>query len=245
MLLARAQSALLRHDTELPEEEDAGEQVVPNVVDTLQHFEGADVTLGRDEVFRIFLALKQLSEQQPLASANFWGKIFGTQANYIVAECSFREGEEPEQLQEDPNEAEAPEEPADEQEEDAENEEGAPPKPPVSKFKPPPKMPVEPFGQGANKKVYFVCNEPGQPWTMLSLVTPEQIAVARTTQRLFTGRLDAPIVTYPKFPGAEAEFLRAQIARITAGTHVSPLGLFTFDEEEEDEDEDGAFCGRG
>ena len=46
------------------------------------------------------------------------------------------------------------------------------------------------------------------------------------------------VTCYPPFPGSEANLLRAQIARISAGTHISPLGFYQFDDEEE-EDEDG------
>lgn len=45
------------------------------------------------------------------------------------------------------------------------------------------------------------------------------------------------VVSYPPFPGSEAEYLRAQIARISATTHVSPLNFYMFEEEEEEEDE--------
>ena len=45
-------------------------------------------------------------------------------------------------------------------------------------------------------------------------------------------------MSYPPFPGNEANYLRAQIARISAGTHISPIGYYMFDEEEEEE-EDG------
>uniref|UniRef100_A0AAZ3QXF9 Radial spoke head component 4A n=1 Tax=Oncorhynchus tshawytscha TaxID=74940 RepID=A0AAZ3QXF9_ONCTS len=55
-----------------------------------------------------------------------------------------------------------------------------------------------------------------------------------------TGRLDAPIISYPPFPGNEANYLRAQIARISAGTQVSPLGFYQFAEEEGEEEEEGA-----
>ena len=48
----------------------------------------------------------------------------------------------------------------------------------------------------------------------------------------------AQVVSCPPFPGNEANYLRAQIARITAGTNVSPVGFYQFDEEEE-EPEDG------
>lgn len=59
------------------------------------------------------------------------------------------------------------------------------------------------------------------------------------------------IHTFPPFPGSEKNYLRAQIARIGAATHVSPIGYFTFgggeqedeeieeDEEEEEEEVEG------
>ncbi|XP_076850882.1 radial spoke head protein 6 homolog A-like isoform X1 [Brachyhypopomus gauderio] len=64
--------------------------------------------------------------------------------------------------------------------------------------------------------------------------------VARQIRKFFTGRLDAPIVSYPPFPGNEANYLRAQIARISASTQVSPLGFYHFGEEEGEEEEEGA-----
>ena len=54
----------------------------------------------------------------------------------------------------------------------------------------------------------------------------------------FTGRLDCPIVCYPPFPGNESNYLRAMIARISAGTHISPIGFYKFDEENEGEGEE-------
>ena len=45
------------------------------------------------------------------------------------------------------------------------------------------------------------------------------------------------VVSFPPFPGNEANYLRAQIGRISAGTHISPLGFYQFDEEEEEEEE--------
>lgn len=47
------------------------------------------------------------------------------------------------------------------------------------------------------------------------------------------------VVSYPPFPGNEANYLRAQIARISATTHISPLGYYMFEEEEDEEDEGG------
>lgn len=46
------------------------------------------------------------------------------------------------------------------------------------------------------------------------------------------------IVTYPAFPGQEKHYLRAQIARISAATHVSPVGFYKFSGGEEDEEEE-------
>ena len=47
-------------------------------------------------------------------------------------------------------------EPANPDEEPTEGQEDLPPK---SNYKPPPLIPKEEFGTGANKKVYFVCND--------------------------------------------------------------------------------------
>ena len=57
-------------------------------------------------------------------------------------------------------------------------------------------------------------------------------------KKYFTGRLESPIVCYPPFPGNESNYLRAMIARISAGTHISPIGFYKFDEENEGEGEE-------
>lgn len=69
-------------------------------------------------------------------------------------------------------------------------------------------------------------------------VTPEQITISRKIRKFLTGRLETPIVSYPPFPGNEANYLRAQIARISAGTHISPTGYYKFDEENEGDGEE-------
>lgn len=43
-------------------------------------------------------------------------------------------------------------------------------------------------------------------------------------------------MSHPPFPGLEKNLLRAQIARISAATTVSPIGYFRFDDNEEEED---------
>ncbi|XP_043583152.1 radial spoke head protein 6 homolog A isoform X1 [Bombus pyrosoma] len=108
---------------------------------------------------------------------------------------------------------------------------------PTHSWVPPTEVPPERIGTGANTKVYFVCNEPGlDKWIELPPVTPQQIVIARQIVRYCTGNLETPYHTFPPFPGTEKNYLRAQIARISATTQVSPIGFFTFgagDEEEE------------
>ena len=80
-------------------------------------FAEAGINLGPDETFRIYLALKRLTESNPLSSCRFWGKIQGTKQNYIIAETQFREGE-------DDLEDEEEEDEENNEEEDEENNEG-------------------------------------------------------------------------------------------------------------------------
>lgn len=219
------------------EPEEDVETPLPNLMELCFFFEQAGVGLNREEVIRIWLALKNLVDTHNLQHVRFWGKIFGTEQNYYVAEVEYREGEE-DQEEEEGDDEDAHEEETTEKEDAEEGEEEAEeddtPKP---DFKPPPVVPREENRTGPNKKVYFVCNDPGKLWSKLPPVTPAQIVTSRQIKKFLTGRLDAPVVSYPPFPGNESNYLRAQIARISAGTHISPLGFYQFDEEEEEEEE--------
>lgn len=150
--------------------------------------------------------------------------------NCIAAEVEFHEGEDEERVEE---------EDVIEQRDngDSEGEEGDEDELPRSSYKAPQVIPRVESRTGANKYVYFVCNEPGRPWVKLPPVTPAQIVIARKIKKIFTGQLDHPIVSYTPFPGNESNYLRAQIARISAGTHVHRLGFYQFGEEREDEQE--------
>lgn len=106
---------------------------------------------------------------------------------------------------------------------------------------PPPEEP----GEGTNKFVFFVTNDPKSDWIRLPHVTPEQIVVARQIRKFFTGYLTSRVNSFPKFPGIEMNLLRAQIARISAGTQVSPAGYFRFDEGEEADDAFDIAAGQG
>ncbi|NXP45247.1 RSH4A protein, partial [Heliornis fulica] len=218
-------------------EEEIGESPLPNVMETAFYFEQAGIGLSKDEYYHIFLALKKLISVQPIQTCRFWGKILGLEMNYIVAEVQYHEGEEDKET-EDEEVTEEGGKGADRVEDEDEEKEKED-EPPKSTYKPPPVTPKEENGTGANKYVYFVCNEPGEPWVKLPSVTPAQIVCARKIKKFFTGRLDAPVVSFPPFPGNEANYLRAQIARISAGTQISPAGFYWFAEEGDEEGEEG------
>ncbi|NXF96809.1 RSH4A protein, partial [Eubucco bourcierii] len=223
-------------------EEETENTPLPNVMETAFYFEQGGIGLSKDEYYHILLALKNLISVHPIQTCRFWGKILGLEMNYIIAEVQCQEGEEEETEEEEVTEEEGKE--IDEVEDEDEEEEKED-KPPESTYRPPPVTPKEENGTGANKYVYFVCNEPGTPWVKLPPVTPAQIVCARKIKKFFTGRLDAPVVSFPPFPGNEANYLRAQIARISAGTHISPIGFYQFAEEEEEEEEEEEGGGKG
>ncbi|KAJ8275671.1 hypothetical protein COCON_G00074230 [Conger conger] len=241
-LLAEQQKTLFTRGSgdDVEPEEELVETPLPNLAEQSFYLEQAGVGLPREELQRIHLALKQLVDAQPLQTCRFWGKILGTQANYLVAEVDFREGEEEDEegLQEDGADEEEKEGGAGDEDEEEATEEIDPL--PVSAYKPPPAVPKEENHTGVNKFTYFVCREPGLPWVRLPPVTPAQITAARQIRRFFTGNLDAPIISYPPFPGNETNYLRALVARISAGTQVSPLGFYQFGEEEGEEEEEAA-----
>lgn len=93
--------------------------------------------------------------------------------------------------------------------------------------------PAEPLGSGTNEFQYFVCHRLGDAaFTRLPDARPEHIRAARALKRLLVGHLAAPVSTFPPFPWTEAEFLRAQIARIGAATVLAPAGWFSQEEDE-------------
>lgn len=98
-------------------------------------------------------------------------------------------------------------------------------------------IPSEPHGVGTNQYTYFVTNSPGLPWIKLPDVKPATIDHARKIRWFFTGCLSAPVNVFPPFVGLEKDYLRAQIARITATTHISPAGFFILAESETEEGE--------
>ncbi|XP_053552241.1 radial spoke head protein 6 homolog A [Bombina bombina] len=177
---ADMQRALFSHGTgegqETEGDADIGDSPLPNLLDLSQLLQQAGVSLGRDEVVKICLALKRLVDTHPLQYCRLWGKMLGTEGGYLVAEVQFREGEDDEAEERGEEEENEVEEPEHEDEEETEEAEDLPPK---STYRPPPVIPMEEYGKGANKYVYYVCSEAGTEWVRLPQVTPAQICAAR------------------------------------------------------------------
>lgn len=77
------------------------ETPLPNLMELCFYFEQAGIGLNREEMIRIWLALKSLVDNHPLQHVRFWGKIFGREQNYYVAEVEYREGDEEEEEEEE------------------------------------------------------------------------------------------------------------------------------------------------
>ena len=59
-------------------------------------FEWAGVSLGEDEVFRLYKSVKRLGQLSGAHSLRFWGKLFGTFSDYYVVEGEAKEADESE-----------------------------------------------------------------------------------------------------------------------------------------------------
>jgi len=194
---------------------------VANVVGESALYDAAGLGSGlsRRNSVALYLGMKKLAAKDAdLKSVRLFGVVFGTQRDYLVCEGQY--GEEY---------AEPEEEPAPENEEGEEEEDGP---------KPPPPVPAEPVGQGANKYVYYVAEQYGNgcfdKWVKLPKLRPECVMAARRIKKMFSGNLEAPISSYPPFPGVEKDYLRAQIGRIAAGATACVKGMFIKDEEDEE-----------
>lgn len=214
------------------EDEENSFTCLPDIGELAYFFEQGSVGLGRDEWVRVYFALKKLCGSYNLSACRFWGKILGIEKNYYIAEILYRDDEDLED--DDMLRNQRVEEEDDDEEDELE-------KLPQSQYKQPPQIPTEMPGMpGVNKFTYFVCNEPGDEWLKLPNCTPEQIQTSRKVTKYLTGNLNAPIVSFPQFPGKERHLLRTQIARISAATIIAPMTYYQFDEEEEVDDEEMA-----
>jgi hypothetical protein len=99
-------------------------------------------------------------------------------------------------------------------------------------------IPAEEIGHGVNRHVYYACTNLCDDWIELPSATPHQINVSRRIRKYLTGNLDAEMCSYPSFPGTERHYLRALIARISAGTHVAPQNYFKIERDDDGEESD-------
>lgn len=81
-------------------------------------------------------------------------------------------------------------------------------------------------GVGINENVYWITSDLLKDWHKLPDARAIDIVEARQLKKVLTGNLDTPVNGYPFFGGKERNYLRAQIARITASTVIVPGGVF-------------------
>ncbi|KAM3137989.1 hypothetical protein pb186bvf_009884 [Paramecium bursaria] len=92
---------------------------------------------------------------------------------------------------------------------------------------------VEARGSGVNTKSYWATTDIlSNDWIELPLVYPQHITTARQIRYIFTGNLEADVITNPYFFGKEKHLLKAQIVRITQSTQIAPKGQFTLREDD-------------
>ncbi|EPY36859.1 flagellar radial spoke component [Strigomonas culicis] len=183
----------------------------------------ANCGLAESEAFLLDRSITRLAMEKNLQEIRFVGKVFGTKRNYYVLSTQryVKEGEK------------------------VYKEVNTMPKPPRKKCVV--AVQAEPGYIGCNRLSFWVTSFPSAEWVLLPDVTPQQINASRAIKRLFTGNLEAEVVSSPPFPWSEAVYLRAQLSRIVSSTFIAPQGaleeaeeLEEEDLEDEDEDEEAA-----
>ncbi|ESL10500.1 flagellar radial spoke component [Trypanosoma rangeli SC58] len=173
---------------------------------------GCGVT--EEEAFLLDRSITTLAMKKKLGEVRFFGKIFGTKGDYYVV-SSQRYLEEGEKVYKEVNTM---------------------PRPARRKLEVP--VQPEPGFVGVNRLSFWVTSHPAAEWKLLPDVTPQQILAGRRIKRLFTGDLNAAVISSPPFEWNEAIYLRVQLSRIASGTYIAPLGALEEPEEDAEEEED-------
>ncbi|CAH8840240.1 unnamed protein product [Trichobilharzia szidati] len=204
--------------------------------------EQAGIGFPQEEVINLSLSVRNFLKSVPSNSVRFWGKYLGTCKCYYILEVEELQPavKPPDSFKVQTNLMES--------ESTARSDVALSERLavldldplPKSEWKSQPSIPPEESGKGTNRKAYYVCNILGEKWIRLPDVTPEQIVTSRMIKYFCTGNLEAEINSYPTFPGTEKNFLRAQIARISGSTIISPINYYQFNEDEEEEMEEDA-----
>jgi radial spoke head protein 4A len=155
------------------------------------------VGLGRELSGQIAQSLHALAAAHPeYKSVRFWGRIFGVKRDYFIAEGYLA-------------------------------------KHPKPKFSKPAAPGLWQWAAGKrdvekavhhNRYRYHVCHRVGDAWVLLPDVLHSQIVTAQKIKKLVTGDLAAAVASFPVFEGTEANYLRAQIARISSEALFAPSG---------------------
>lgn len=82
----------LPEDAEQPDWDAAA---FPDLIQQAKTLEWAGVSLGEEDLYRIVCSLQQLAAQKSLTAVRLFGKIFGTQKDYIIAEAKVPSHPEP------------------------------------------------------------------------------------------------------------------------------------------------------
>jgi len=168
---------------------------VPDVLEDMSFFEWAGVGLPREESYKLMLAMAELKQENAdLGSIRLFGKVLGTGSDYYVLEATYADGCAPAA-------------------------DASAPRTWDGKSGP---VPDEAPGTGLNQCCYFVSNDVSAPFVQLPHTTPAQVVASAQVKKFLSGDLEADVACYPTFPGKEKHFLRAQLARIAAGTVLAP-----------------------
>ncbi|XP_061395610.1 radial spoke head protein 4 homolog A-like [Musca vetustissima] len=205
-------------------------------------------SISSEDIFQLACSMDRIQTHPCIRQCRFWGMINGLKASYYIVEALLTNEEidsrflqmhkEIEEMQwRMPEEVKLPSHigpeltpgsvgwenyPADELDK------MIPPAMPIPTVKTEElfDIPPEPIGRGVNRFSYFVVNSLSDEWIELPICTPKQIVISRKIKKFLTGDLEADIISYPCFPGKEKHYLRAMIARITAGTYIAPKGYY-------------------
>ncbi|CAF4255709.1 unnamed protein product, partial [Adineta steineri] len=182
-------------------------KAVPHLMDIANHCSNAGYGIHTTEMILIWSAMKRLNNQINCSEMKFWGKIFGIYCDYYIVQIQHEKEiifdeidiSEREQKLKVKKISKHTNHQLSDQEQKLSTE-----------------IPSEPHGIGTNQYTYFVTNSPGLPWIKLPNVKPATINYVRKIRCLFTGCLLSQVTGFPPIFGLEKDYLRAQIARITA-----------------------------
>ncbi|XP_067144894.1 uncharacterized protein Rsph4a [Centruroides vittatus] len=216
------------------------EKIINSFKPYLNFLQDCGIGLSQEEYYHIYFSLIFLAKTRPIENVRFWGKIYGMINDYIIVEATLKNNAELSDMedlmfrmkeQEEFSNINYPDDytgPRD-QYENLVPVQSRLLEPEVESTK---YVLPEDIGRGANKYIYFACNQIGGTWTLLPNVTSDQIFVAKIIKKAFTGVYDTPVLSYPPFPGKEINLLRAQITCISSSTLISPIGYYEIKEEE-------------